>query len=162
MILAALVFSVVAAKAPPTTYDQAIQAAVRDVEHIHPVPVPLVQAIIRVESNWNPKAVSPAGAVGLMQVMPWNARRLGMRVEDLRDPSKNILAGVRLLAVLLKHYEGDVISALVGYNARPRQLGARLPQNGETPRYVKRVLEFYEQYQAAAASTDAGRPAPLQ
>ncbi len=161
MILTALLLSIVATKPPPATYDQAIRDAVRDVEKIHPVPVPLVQAIIRVESNWNPDALSSAGAVGLMQVMPWNAERLGLRAKDLRDPAKNILAGVRLLAVLLMHYEGDVISALAAYNARPRKLGAPLPKNGETPRYVRRVLEFYEAYQLAASTADAGVPAPL-
>jgi soluble lytic murein transglycosylase-like protein len=81
-----------------------------------------------------------------MQVMPFNARALGIEVEDLQDPTKNVLAGVRMLAVLLAHYRGDVISALVAYNARPRKLGAPLPRNGETPGYVKAVLSYWRRY----------------
>jgi len=127
-------------------YDDAIATAVAKAKHIHPVPPALVRAVIRQESAFRPRAVSRAGARGLMQVMPSNARRLGVTPDELWDPDKNLLAGVRLLAVLLKHYQGDVISALVGYNARPRRLFAPVPRNGETPTYVWNVLAFYEQY----------------
>lgn len=130
-------------------YDHFIIAAVKGTAHVHPVPVNLVRAVIRQESDFRPHVVSPAGAVGLMQIMPFNAARLGFTTEELRDPEKNIQAGVRLLAVLLKHYKGDVISALVAYNARPRELGARIPRNGETPGYVRNVLRYYRQYEQA-------------
>ncbi len=95
-----------------------------------------------------------------MQVMPANARRLGLTTHDLLDPAKNILAGVRLLAVLLRHCRGDVVSALVAYNTRPRPLFAPLPRNGETPAYVWRVLAFYEQYHCEETH-DCRRPADL-
>ena len=128
-------------------YDAAIVAAVADAARVFVVPRSLVRAIIRRESSFRPHAISRAGARGLMQVMPANAARLGVGLHELWDPTKNILAGTRLLAVLLRHYRGDVISALVAYNARPRRLFAPLPRNGETPEYVRHVLAYYETYQ---------------
>jgi soluble lytic murein transglycosylase-like protein len=75
-----------------------------------------------------------------MHLMPDMAKRVGIAETELFEPRRNILGGVRLLAVLLRHYEGDVVSALVAYNARPRPLFAPLPRNRETPAYVFRVL----------------------
>jgi len=125
---------------PSHPYDGEIRAAARAVATVWPLPVSLIRAVIRRESNFNPLAVSPAGAVGLMQVMPYNARRLGLPPSALWNPAANVLAGSRLLAVLLRHYRGDVISALVAYDARPRRRLAPLPKNGETPSYVRAVL----------------------
>ena len=133
--------------------DAAITAAVADAARGFLVPrsrVPrslVPRSLVRRESSFRPHALSRAGACGLMQVMPANAARLGVGLQDLWDPTKNILAGTRLLAVLLRHYRGDVISALVAYNARPRRLFAPLPRNGETPEYVRHVLAYYEAYQ---------------
>lgn len=144
---------------PAAPYEADIVAAVADVAAVYVVPPELVRAIIRQESNFNPRARSSAGAIGLMQVMPFNAARVGVTVKQLSQPRTNILAGVRLLAVLLKYYGGDIISALVGYNARPRTPLAKLPRNGETPLYVRRVLAFYREYRAAGA-TDGGSALP--
>jgi soluble lytic murein transglycosylase-like protein len=127
-------------------FDPLIAAAIGQTRVVHAVPPALVRAVIRQESGFSPRALSRAGARGLMQLMPATAQRLGVAPEALWDPAKNILAGVRLLAVLLEHYRGDIVSALVAYNARPRRLLAPIPQNGETPRYVWNVLAFYEQY----------------
>lgn len=132
----------------PSTYDAEITAAVRDVAEVWVVPPSLVKAVIRRESAFNPKAKSKVGAIGLMQVMPFNAERVGLSEKELWVPAKNILAGVRLLAVLLKHYRGDLISTLVAYNARPRRLFSALPKNGETPQYVWAVLRFYRAAEA--------------
>jgi soluble lytic murein transglycosylase-like protein len=121
-------------------FEAEIDAALADTADIYPVPRALVVAVISVESDFRPRAVSRAGAKGIMQLMPYTARRLGIAERDLFDPSKNVLGGVRLLAVLLRHYDGDVVSTLVAYNARPRRLFAPLPRNGETPAYVFRVL----------------------
>jgi len=140
-----------------TPYDAEIAAAVEDVRKVWAVPPELVKAVIFRESRYNPHAVSHAGAIGLMQVMPFNAAKLGVTVEQLREPRWNILAGTRLLAALLKHYEGDVISALAGYNARPRALGAPLPQNGETPRYVRAVLASWAEYAQLAPTATSRR-----
>ena len=143
---ATLMLSLFLAPRGSSNYDTEIAAAVRDVERVHYVPPAFVRAIIRCESDFNSQAVSSAGAIGLMQVMPFNARRVGINEYDLWKSSQNILAGVRLLAVLLKHYHGDLISALVAYNARPRKPFAPIPRNGQTPRYVAAVLKYYLYY----------------
>jgi soluble lytic murein transglycosylase-like protein len=140
------------------TFDAAIASAVAEVVSVWPLPPSLVKAVIQQESAFQPTAVSSAGAIGLMQVLPSNAARLGFAPEALVNPSENILAGARLLAVLLKHYRGDVISALVAYNARPRRRLAPLPDNGETPAYVRAVLRFWTRYESCGAQRP--QPAP--
>lgn len=144
-----LTLALVVASSPPPPdmrHDREIAAAIEDVRDVHHVPAALVKAVITQESSWNPRAVSRAGALGLMQLLPATAAKVGVPREELFDPAKNILAGVRLLAVLLRHYRGDVISALTAYNARPRELFAPIPQNGETPGYVSAVLAYYARY----------------
>jgi hypothetical protein len=81
--------------------------------------------------------------------MPFTATRVGLTAADLSDPAKNIRAGTRLLAVLLRYYDSDLISALVAYNARPRRLFAPIPRNGETPRYVSAVLHYFGYFSRA-------------
>ena len=147
-ILAALVLAS-SLPTPANRFDPEIEAAIAETVRIYPVPKTLVKAVIGAEGSFNPHAVSPAGAVGLMQVMPSTAHRVGVRPEHLHRPRDNILAGVRLLAVLLRHYQGDVISTLVAYNAGPRRMLAPLPSNGETPRYVCRVLASLRRYASA-------------
>jgi soluble lytic murein transglycosylase-like protein len=134
-----------------------IEAAVADVRDVWPVPAELVRAVIRQESAFDPRAKSRAGAVGLMQVMPANAELLGVTEGELWQPAKNVLAGTRLLAVLLKHYDGDLISALVAYNAHPMRLGAPVPRNGETPGYVASVLRYYAAYSKASGAVASAR-----
>lgn len=154
MIAVGALVGVLFVVAPPEhRYDAAIATAVADAAHVFVVPRSLVRAIIRRESSFRPHALSRAGACGLMQVMPANAARLGVGLQELWDPTKNVLAGTRLLAVFLKHYRGDVISALVAYNARPRRLFAPLPRNGETPEYVRHVLAYYEAYEREGPRT---------
>jgi soluble lytic murein transglycosylase-like protein len=140
MTCASLALAALLAARGPVPFEAEIGAALAETAAIYPVPKNLVVAVISVESSFRPSAVSRAGAKGLMQLMPYTAKRLGIAERDLFDPAKNILGGVRLLAVLLRHYDGDVISTLVAYNARPRRLYARIPRNGETPAYVWRVL----------------------
>lgn len=153
MLAASLMALLTAAPRPaPCPYEKEIAAALADTARVWPVPRELVLAVIQRESACNPRAVSRVGAIGLMQVMPFNAERLGLRREDLHDPARNILAGTRLLAALLKHYRGDLVSTLVAYNARPRKLGAPIPENGETPAYVRAVLGFYRGYLEAAGA----------
>jgi len=138
-----------------SAYDREIVEAVKAVEVVFPVPTPLVKAIIKQESDFDPSAVSKAGAIGLMQIMPQNAERLGVSAEELFNPRKNILAGVRLVAVLLRHYRADLISTLVAYNARPQELFAPLPDNRETPRYVLAVLKYYHDYSSPPLTASA-------
>jgi hypothetical protein len=162
MLSAALAVAVAllcqAQPAPP--FDTEVQAAVADVRSVWPVPAELVRAVIRQESNFDPTAKSKAGAIGLMQLMPFNAELVGVSKAELWQPAKNVLAGTRLLAVLLKHYEGDLISALVAYNAHPMQLGAPIPRNGETPAYVARVLRYYTGHEKAAPAVASSRCGP--
>jgi soluble lytic murein transglycosylase-like protein len=134
-----------------------IRAAVADVRALWPVSSALVRAVIRQESAFNPRAKSSAGEIGLMQLVPANSAKLGFTEAVFREPAKNVLAGTRLLAVLLKHYDGDLISALVAYNAHPMKSGAPIPRNGETPEYVARVLRYYAAYSKASAAVASAR-----
>ncbi len=147
----------------PEAYDEDIAVAIADVARIYPVPPALVKAVIRRESNFNPNAVSQVGAIGLMQLMPYTAKKVGLRVSDLWVPKKNILGGTRLLSALLQYYDGDVIGALAAYNARPREPLAPLPKNGETPEYVEAVLHFYEEFNGSPLRrTGQSLDAPLR
>jgi soluble lytic murein transglycosylase-like protein len=151
MLLATFATTLLLAGAPAreSLFDSEIQAACDDVRRVFAVPPELVKAVIKRESDFNARAFSKAGAVGLMQVMPYNAEHLGIERSQLWEPRYNILAGTRLLSALLKHYNGDLLSALSGYNARPRALYA-IPNNGETPAYVVAVLHNFERYKALA------------
>jgi hypothetical protein len=103
----------------------------------------LVQAIITVESNFDPHAVSRAGAQGLMQLMPDTAARY--RVEDPFDPQANVEGGIRYLRDLLRLFPGDLRHVLAAYNAGEgavQQYGG-IPPYPETQRYVERVLTLY-------------------
>lgn len=105
----------------------------------------LVRAVVAVESGFNPKAKSHAGAQGLMQLMPPTAADLG--VEDAFDPEQNVDAGTRYLAGLLKAFKREDL-ALAAYNAGPgrvRRAGG-IPRIRETQRYVKRVLALARAY----------------
>jgi hypothetical protein len=120
----------------------------------------LVEAVIATESNFNPWAVSPKGARGLMQLMPSTAQRFG--VADVHDPSQNIQGGVQYLRHLLDIFGGDLVLALAAYNAGEgvvQNLG-RVPDYQETRDYVDRVLARYGRGQPASGDKTAPRPVP--
>jgi soluble lytic murein transglycosylase-like protein len=131
--------SFVRGKASPQDIDAAIdQAASR-----HNVDPNLVRAVIKVESNFNPNAVSRKGAMGLMQLMPQTARQL--RVANPFDPQQNVDAGVRHLKRLMENYGGDVKLTLAAYNAGQGAVArsAGVPHFAETRNYVKRITQLY-------------------
>lgn len=112
--------------------------------HVDPA---LVRAIMTAESGNNPYAVSPKGALGLMQLLPATARRFG--VSQLFDPAENIKAGVKYLSYLLKLFHNDVALAVAAYNAGENAVikyGNHVPPYKETLQYVPKVLKLYNSF----------------
>lgn len=107
----------------------------------------LIRAVVKAESNFNPQAVSHAGARGLMQLMPATARFLG--VSDSFDPEQNVMGGTRFLKDMLQRYDGNIDSALAAYNWGPGNVDRR-PDNlpRETRDYLVRVKQLYASYSA--------------
>ncbi len=115
----------------------------------------LLHAVIKAESAYDPNAISRAGAVGLMQLMPQTAKRFG--VTDRRDPRDNLQGGARYLRQLLTLYNNNVKLALAAYNAGEKAVakyGNKIPPYPETQNYVKKVLAFYIQNRRKLAQVD--------
>ncbi len=132
-----------------TRYDEWIrQAAI-----LYQIPEELVRAVIMVESNYDPRAVSPTGAQGLMQLMPETATR--MQVRDGFDPRENIFGGTRYLRVLANMFNGDLELTIAGYNAGEGAVVryAGIPPYEETQQYVIRVLSYYRRYRTLGDAT---------
>jgi soluble lytic murein transglycosylase-like protein len=122
-------------------FDAAIQEAAAK-SRVDPL---LVRAVIKVESNFNPKAVSRQGARGLMQIMPGTARKL--RLNDPFSPRQNIIAGTRYLKQQLESF-GDIRLGLAAYNAGAGHVTSQgmIAFIPETQAYVARVMGYYRQY----------------
>ena len=115
---------------------------IREIASKFRIDVPLVHSIIRAESNYNSSAVSPKGAVGLMQLMPGTAKQYG--VKNLYDPQENIEGGVKYLKDLIDTYSGEMDLVLAAYNAGPEAVEkyGGIPPYPETRTYIQRVKSF--------------------
>jgi hypothetical protein len=105
----------------------------------------LARAVMRMESGGNPSAVSSAGAIGLMQLMPGTAKSLGV---DPKDPLRNLEGGIKYLAQLADKYDGDYVKTLAAYNAGSGRVDSYggVPPFPETQRYVKNVMALFRKY----------------
>jgi soluble lytic murein transglycosylase-like protein len=120
-----------------------IDAAIDEAAARHHVDPSLVRSVVKVESNFDPNAVSRKGAMGLMQLMPSTARSLN--VSNPFDPAQNVDAGVRHLRSLLDNYRGNVTLSLAAYNAGEGAVArsAGVPKFRETQNYVRRITNLY-------------------
>jgi soluble lytic murein transglycosylase len=109
----------------------------------HGVPFSLIKALIKIESDFNPRAISSAGAIGLMQIMPENISALN--IKDPFDPWENIMGGARYLKQLITRFNGKLPMALAAYNAGPNIVDRykQIPPFKETENYVEKVMEYY-------------------
>ena len=107
---------------------------------------PLIKALIKVESDFDSRAVSRSGALGLMQIMPENVK--AFQIRDPFDPWDNILGGTRYLKILLDRFEGKLPLALAAYNAGPTVVDRykKIPPIKETEDYVQKVMKYYYLY----------------
>jgi soluble lytic murein transglycosylase-like protein len=143
------------------------KAALQLAARTHDIDYELLQALVATESGFDAQAVSPKGALGLMQLMPGTAERYGVRGDaratlekKLFDPRVNIAAGSRYLRDLIAMFQGRVELALAAYNAGEgavQRAGNRIPNYRETQNYVKTVLQLYAYLKPGSGGSIAGR-----
>ena len=127
----------------PDRYDPYI----REASELYGLSYPLLKAIIKAESDFNPRAVSRKGALGLMQLMPENVKRL--KINDPFDPWQNIMGGARYFRQMLDRFKGKLSLSLAAYNAGPttvERYDNQIPPYKETENYVEKVMRFYYSY----------------
>jgi soluble lytic murein transglycosylase-like protein len=141
--------------ASPPTQAGDIPALVDAASERHQVDADFINSVIQAESSFNPRARSPKGAQGLMQLMPATATKLG--VMDAYEPGVNIEGGTRYLRQLLEHYHGDAIKALAAYNAGPQRVEQYhgVPPYRETRNYVRRVITDFNRKKLAQQKAEA-------
>jgi len=144
----------------------------REAAREHEIDYELLQALIATESGFDPVAVSPKGAVGLMQIMPATAERYGVRADrsapvarKLTDPRTNVRTGARYLRDLIRMYPGQLELALAAYNAGEgavQRAGNRIPNYRETQNYVKTVMQLYAMLKPPAMAAGGRTPQRVQ
>src|SRR5580692_9652128 len=144
---------------PPTlphSFD--LTQAVKDASGTYRLDPDLVTSVIRAESGFNVRAVSPKGAQGLMQLMPQTASQLGVR--NAFDPQANVEAGTRYLRELLERYNFDLVKALAAYNAGPQRIDQYngVPPYYETRAYVARIVRDFNKKKLAATKPPTPKP----
>ena len=130
-------------------YDEFIYEAAE----LYKIPVPLIRAVIKIESDYDPRVVSSMGARGLMQLMPEVAQDMGVR--NVHDPRENVLGGTRMLRVLANRYDGDLVLTIAAYHCGMgsiKKYGDTVPPYKNTRRYVRLVLERYYEFKAREES----------
>jgi soluble lytic murein transglycosylase-like protein len=144
-----------------TRYDEHIRGAAT----LYQLPEQLIRAVIKVESDYDARAISSAGARGLMQLMPETAERLG--VKDIHDPRENIFGGSRYLRVLANMFNGNLDFTIAAYNAGENAVISHggIPPYAQTRDYVVKVTKFYRRYRTIQDVVDASlappEPAPI-
>jgi hypothetical protein len=138
---------------------QSMNEVISAVSSRHHLDPDLINSVIHAESGFNPRAVSPKGAQGLMQLMPQTALRLG--VTDSFDPSANVEGGTRYLRELLEQYNFDLVKALAAYNAGPRRVDQYhgVPPYYETQAYVGRIIRDFNRKKLAERKAAAVKTA---
>jgi soluble lytic murein transglycosylase-like protein len=141
--------------------DLELEQAVNRAAQQHHVQPALLLAVMKAESSFNPIAVSRAGAVGLMQLIPETAIRHGVR--NLYDANDNISGGAKHLRYLLNRFHGNTRLALAAYNAGERKVDryGQIPPYKETQDYVKKVLVYYRSYKKEGWVMPVVIPAPI-
>ena len=134
-----------------TRFDEHIRQAAT----LYQIPEQLVRAVIKVESDYDPRAVSVSGARGLMQLMPDTAERL--QVRDIDDPRENIFGGVRYLRILANTFNGDLELTVAAYNAGENAViqHGGIPPYAQTQNYVVKVTQYYRRYRTIVDAIDA-------
>jgi len=144
---------------------KAVRHLLREASETHGIDYELLKAVIATESGFNTQAVSPKGAVGLMQLIPPTAERYGVKADKdapihqkLTDPKTNIRAGSRYLSYLIKLFPGQLELAIAAYNAGEgavQRAGNKIPNYPETKNYVKTVMQLYNQLKPASLGSVA-------
>ena len=136
-----------------TRYDEWIH----DAATLYQIPEQLVRAVIKVESDYDPRAISVSGARGLMQLMPDTAMRLEVR--DIDDPRENIFGGVRFLRILANDFNGDLELTIAAYNAGGEAVirFGGIPPYAQTRNYVVKVTQYYHRYRTMLDVVEASQ-----
>ena len=148
---------------------KAVKHLIREASAAHGIDYELLQALIATESGFNPLAVSPKGAVGLMQLIASTATRYGVKASknapvetQLADPQTNIRAGSRYLSYLIHLFPDQIELALAAYNAGEgavQRAGNQIPNYPETQNYVKTVMQLYQHLKPPSLGGSTGSPA---